>query len=502
MTMSLPELFSFIALVSVGFTLAFGKLLPASKSTKVWSTFYPTVLLSYLYNSDAFKAASASARKYTRDEPANAVLIAFAILAPLKYIQRKLRFARINATKWKYGYTDGPASWEHMTIKEAQEIEANMAETSTDPGVSRAIGNPGHFINEDRMIEHERMQATIHLMTGMVAHKVKSRNHSLIIARINEHHHRYGMKINSDDVLYLMILFGLAPIPWINRFGYRKLEPFEEHAIWTLWREVACRMGIKYIPRTLEQAKEWRRQFERTLRWREDANEVMASAMLDQVLYPIPGPLKGFVAQVFVSIVDWDKLEQLAPNSYIREIVFDIFRVCGWLIREFGFLRISAYQRSPPEANRYVKMTLPHTPVSGTSGVRERFFAASAVSQFLAANIEVEGVAFEAMGAPHRHPDVQSVIEKRVRENASVLENAEYGYRPAVRFQANRSLPPVKGPSYGSDENAFAPDTPLTPNNPTRFSREYERRGGPFVALRAIEKPEDVSIGFTKQPLE
>lgn len=32
----------------------------------------------------------------------------------------------------------------------------------------------------------------------------------------------------------------------------------------------------------------------------------MAMAMLNQVLYPVPGPLKGFVAQVFASIVEWD----------------------------------------------------------------------------------------------------------------------------------------------------------------------------------------------------
>jgi hypothetical protein len=44
-------------------------------------------------------------------------------------------------------------------------------------------------------------------------------------------HHRYGIKINSDDVLYLIIHFGRAPVPWINRFGYRKLEPFEVHAM-------------------------------------------------------------------------------------------------------------------------------------------------------------------------------------------------------------------------------------------------------------------------------
>lgn len=48
------------------------------------------------------------------------------------------------------------------------------------------------------------------------------------------------------------------------------------------------------------------KKFENTFRWRQDSNELMATAMLSQVLYPIPSLLKGFVARVFVSIVDWD----------------------------------------------------------------------------------------------------------------------------------------------------------------------------------------------------
>ena len=212
------------------------------------------------------------------------------------------------------------------------------------------------------------MQATIHMMTAFVAYKVKSQNHSLVVARINEHHHRYGIKINSDDVLYLIIHFGLAPVPWINRFGYRKLEPFEVNAIWVLWRENACRMGVKYVPETLEQAMEWRKNFEKTFRWREDANEIMATAMLDQVLYPIPRSLKNFVVRIFVSIIDWDivyycQLEKLHPSPLIREVAHDFFRLCGWLIREFGLPRLSPYQRSPSEANDEVSadlIFLPH----------------------------------------------------------------------------------------------------------------------------------------------
>lgn len=62
-----------------------------------------------------------------------------------------------------------------------------VLETSTDPGVSRAISASGHFINDDPKIEHQRMQATIHLMTGMVGYPIKSKEQSLVIARINEH---------------------------------------------------------------------------------------------------------------------------------------------------------------------------------------------------------------------------------------------------------------------------------------------------------------------------
>ena len=48
------------------------------------------------------------------------------------------------------------------------------------------------------------------------------------------------------------------------------------------------------------------------------------------------------------------ELEKLRPSQVIREVVYDVFRLCGWLIREFGLPRLSPYQRSPPEPNKEV----------------------------------------------------------------------------------------------------------------------------------------------------
>ena len=103
-----------------------------------------------------------------------------------------------------------------------------------------------------------------------------------------------------------------------------------------------------------------------------------------------------------------------------------------------------------------------------------------------------DGVPFEAMGAPHPHPKTQSMIEQKVRDNAKKLEEAPFGYRPAIGFQIRRLIPPVDGPEYGLDMNRFPEGTPTTPAGPIRFTREYERRGGGFEKVEAIEKPEDV----------
>ena len=96
------------------------------------------------------------------------------------------------------------------------------------------------------------------------------------------------------------------------------------------------------------------------------------------------------------------------------------------------------------------------------------------------------------MGASQKFPAAQIAVEKKVRDMAAVLEKAPYGYRPAIGFQKNRLLPPVPGPSYGSDVNSFAPSTPLTPASVKRFDKEYEKRGLGYSRLDAIEKPEEI----------
>jgi len=347
---------------------------PTSLSVKIQSLFILAILAAYMSFPTERQYISSAAKDLAVDHPTAVILSTLLVIITFKYLQRKLRYSRLNAIKRRYGYNSNPFTWSEMSIPIAKEIERNIAEyefprlfqfawisdfirTSTDPGVSRATVGSGHIVNGDEFIEHERLQVTIHLMTAFMAHEMKSPIQSLVLARINEHHHRYGAKINSDDMLYLMIHFGFAPVAWINRFGYRQLEDFEIHALWVIWREIACRMGVKYIPKTVEQAQLWRTNFEKSCRWREDANEMMATAMINQIIYPVPRTYHNFMRKLVVSILDEDivqlcKLERHGPSSLFRSVAFGIFSLCGWCVREFCWPRLSPYERSPSGLNK------------------------------------------------------------------------------------------------------------------------------------------------------
>jgi hypothetical protein len=102
------------------------------------------------------------------------------------------------------------------------------------------------------------------------------------------------------------------------------------------------------------------------------------------------------------------------------------------------------------------------------------------------------------MGASQVNAATQAIVEKKVREQASILEKAPYGYRPAIGYQAGRLLGPVEGPSFGLSMNTYPDSTPLIPTSPERFEKRFERRAPGYSKVNPIDKPEDV-LAFDRE---
>ncbi|KAH0536405.1 hypothetical protein FGG08_006730 [Glutinoglossum americanum] len=397
------------------------------------------------------------------------------------------RFHRLRAIKKKYNFNKDPRTYEDMTVDVAQQIEKNLSEwempwlfefgwlfnflaSASIPILSKTIIQSGHYTHRDPIIAQQRQEDTVILMSSMMAHPLRSRSSSLVIARINEHHSFYGRQINSDTVLYLIWLFGWGPVEMVQKFGWRKLQPFELHAMWIFWRELALRLGCKYVPETVEEMVAWKEAFRKQEVYPHNDNRIFADSMKDMLLYKVPGFAKGFAFQCILALLDdevatacrWDGLKQ-EYHPTLRYWIHRLLHVRAFVHRYLTPPRRHPYVRTSYLKNEwglynfdattystcpfYVKATFWSRWGPGALLNRARGFALPGPQYFS------DGVAWESMGA-RRNKSKQRAAEARVIAQANFLEKAHYGYRALVNFQPE---PVVRGLSlgYGDRANAY-----------------------------------------------
>lgn len=107
----------------------------------------------------------------------------------------------------------------------------------------------------------------------------------------------------STVILYNVALHILEPVSFINTYEWRQLTPLEIHARYVYWREVGARMGVKDIPHTLEELKQWSSDYaERAVAYAPE-NTAMAEDGLKVIGKSLPDfakPLCKLVATVFI----------------------------------------------------------------------------------------------------------------------------------------------------------------------------------------------------------
>lgn len=100
----------------------------SSLSVKIESFLVLCALASYITLSEHWNSAFSSVANFVSAQPLLSATLFLFVAVPLKYLQRKLRYARLNSIIMKYGFTHDPATWEDMTVEQAQEVENNLGE--------------------------------------------------------------------------------------------------------------------------------------------------------------------------------------------------------------------------------------------------------------------------------------------------------------------------------------------------------------------------------------
>ncbi|KAI9732337.1 MAG: hypothetical protein M1834_001544 [Cirrosporium novae-zelandiae] len=412
------------------------------------------------------------------------------------------RFKNVNRLRKKYGYTDHPASFKDMSIQVASEIQHNVAgndfpylyefgwvveflkasglffpflflaqrhATCTDPTLAKVICESGHFCNIDPHVSHKRQQDTVCLMTAIMALPIKSWNCSLACARINEHHTKYKSVINSDTMLWLSWMWTDGPIRWINNHGWRKLEPFEEHAIWIVWRELSLRLGCKWVPHTWGELVEFKDKYTKKMVRPSEWNEKMSDAILDAIIFTVPGMFKPFARKCIISILDADVVwanqytQEYSPG--FRGFCFAVLHILTIFERYFGVPEHRILSPEYPNKNglyNFPDYTYPSTPYYVAPTLWNRWGPIALLDRLRGLPVPSaewggDGIRWEKIGAVLRDPTLQKKSEKKVIHNAEVLMRADWGFRADVPFQNGKPLVVDQkyGEGYGSREFAY-----------------------------------------------
>lgn len=117
-------------------------------------------------------------------------------------------------------------------------------------------------------------------------------------------HSRYGSLIKQEDLLFTLSLFVFEPIDYIARFEWRPLTPLEEQARYVFWREIGARMGIKDIPKSIEDFRAWKEAYADRAMVYAPTNEQTGDVTLEILLRPAPGLFKPIGKQAAVTLLD------------------------------------------------------------------------------------------------------------------------------------------------------------------------------------------------------
>ncbi|MFH8574096.1 oxygenase MpaB family protein [Streptomyces sp. NPDC017993] len=215
-----------------------------------------------------------------------------------------------------------------------QSVSLAFFRTIAAPSIGALLEETGELVGHTQ----KRADDTLLIMYQMGCLGLESPEGRAYLRRMNQMHRRYV--ISNDDNLYTIALFIVAPVQWINRFGWRRLTVGEERALTNYGRRLAQLMGIKDIPATFADFDQFAQSYEDrcfavTGSGRRLAEEAMTftAELLPKLLR---GPLEPVLRRLASAILDDAFLHAVGlplPPERDRRLVTWVLRTRGRLLR-------------------------------------------------------------------------------------------------------------------------------------------------------------------------
>lgn len=201
----------------------------------------------------------------------------------------------------------------------------------------------------------KRAEDTSVILTEFLVGSMDSERGSKALAKMNWLHRRYGSKIKQPELLHTLAMFVLEPIQWFEKYEWRAMTELEQVAIYTYWKEVGNRMGIKDIPPTLPELLVWVEEYEKTNVYFTENNRKCAEATIGLFLRDLPPFMRGFFQHAAVSL--FPEKFQVAlgypkPPRWIATFAAGVFHIRRFMLRHLFLPRLHELDPLPkPDAS-------------------------------------------------------------------------------------------------------------------------------------------------------
>ncbi|KAJ1411983.1 hypothetical protein B484DRAFT_455502 [Ochromonadaceae sp. CCMP2298] len=178
-------------------------------------------------------------------------------------------------------YKDFPT----LTVKV---LEFGLLKSYAIPSISSLLVQTRELV--DRV--PRRYDDTDFIVREIMENPPNSPRNLLALRRLNFLHGKYT--ISQKDYLYVLLIFAVEPIRWIDLYGFRKVHPMERHAAHLIWRDYGTKMGIENIPPDFEGMEAHLDRFEQEKMKFALSNQLLGVSTMQLLLSVVPGPLHGF----------------------------------------------------------------------------------------------------------------------------------------------------------------------------------------------------------------
>lgn len=183
------------------------------------------------------------------------------------------------------------------------------------PSISRLLDRTGEF--EQHGVK--RYDDTLIFQEEAVAEGVDSPRSRAAVRRLNHIHGHYP--IPNDELRYVLATTLIGPVRWIERYGWRRLDPVEVVALTRFTTRFGELMGIKDLPRTYDEYLELLTAYERARFEQDPANTRVTEATIRIGRTTAPAYLRLGFRRVSIALMDEPLRQALGMPAQPRWLV-------------------------------------------------------------------------------------------------------------------------------------------------------------------------------------